>query len=143
MAVATSYRSFPFIALATLALVVACTEGTSETRDASDVDVDDAVSETGVDAPSDVEDSTAFPDHSGCSQDAECDDGDPCTDDVCLDHVCRNTLDPSLCCADDAACATTVAEPNVCLVARCVKDEATGIRSCRTVPVAETGTDWP
>jgi hypothetical protein len=54
----------------------------------------------------------------GCASDADCEDGDPCTVDICSDNRCNvEAADPCLLCATDEECASLTAEP--CLVPYC------------------------
>lgn len=50
----------------------------------------------------------------GCLDDTDCDDGDPCTIDACIDQVCFNFPDPDPCCAIDCD------DGNACTIDMCV-----------------------
>ncbi|MBZ5641119.1 MAG: DNRLRE domain-containing protein, partial [Acidobacteriia bacterium] len=52
----------------------------------------------------------------GCTSDAECNDGNPCTDDVCNlgTGVCSNTPDNTNICSDGIACTSDVCLGGVC-----------------------------
>lgn len=57
----------------------------------------------------------------GCTSDAECDDGNPCTDDVCNvgTGVCTNTADDSNLCSDGIPCTS-----DACVSGACVSTDA-------------------
>ena len=79
-------------------------------------------------------------DEGACCEDgdhASCNDTDPCTEDVCVANVCRNTVivDPSVCCNEDSDCN----DGNACTVDgcsvntnTCVHDQGAGGGCCNT-----------